>query len=70
MIVVVVPQSSTQSEAFFRLSVVSRDMLAQALGEPLILSDCIQALGTLVRKQISEIRYCYSYVYFLLSLLW
>ena len=43
-----VPQSPTQSEAFFRLSVISRDMLAQVLGEPLILSNCIQTLGTVV----------------------
>ena len=50
-ILVVVPQSSTQSEGFFRLSIVSRDMLAQALGEPLVLSDCIQALGTIVREE-------------------
>ena len=48
LIIIAVPQSSTQSEAFFRLSVISQDMLAQALGEPLILSDCIQTLGTLV----------------------
>ena len=50
-ILAVVPQLSTQSEAFFRLSVISRDMLAQALGEPLILSDCIQALGTIVSEK-------------------
>lgn len=48
---IAVPQSHTQSEAFFRLSVVSRDMLARALGEPLILNDCIQALGNIVWKQ-------------------
>lgn len=51
MTLVAVPQSSTQSVAFFRLSVISEDMLAQALGEPIILSDCIQALGTLVRAR-------------------
>ena len=55
-ILAVVPQSSTQSEAFFRLSVVSRDILAQALGEPLILSDCIQALGTIVRGKKHHIK--------------
>ncbi len=48
LITVSVPQSPTQSEAFFRFSVISRDMLAQALGEPLVLSDCIQTLGTIV----------------------
>ena len=47
-IAIAVPQSPTQSEVFFRLSVISRDMLAQALGEPLLLSGCIQTLGTLV----------------------
>lgn len=63
-ILLVVPQSSTQSESFFRLSVISRDMLAQALGEPLVLSDCIQALGTLVSNKISQTSY-YLNIYFL-----
>ena len=68
LILVVVPQSPTESEAFFRLSVVSRDVLAQALGEPLVLSDCIQTLGTLVCEEALQL--CYFHVYFLLSFLW
>lgn len=42
------PQPLSQSQAFFRLSLLPVEDIALVLGGPVVLSDCFQALGTLV----------------------